>query len=198
YRVGFDDFGRILGVEFDQAARCGMSTDLSLAVADRAMFHADNAYYLPNVRITSYRCKTHTQSNTAFRGFGGPQGMVGVERVIDEIAHHLNLDPLTVRRRNFYARMDSADFGRRITPYHMAVDDCVIEDIVSDLVKTCDYEKRRTDIRAWNRTSPIIKRGIALTPVKFGISFTKTMLNQAGALVHVYSDGSIHLNHGGT
>jgi xanthine dehydrogenase large subunit len=198
YQVGFDDEGRILGIEFDQAVRCGMSFDLSTAIADRAMFHADNAYYLPNARITSYRCKTHTQSNTAFRGFGGPQGMVGIERVMDEIAHHLNLDPLIVRRRNFYAPMDSADAGRRITPYHMTVEDCVIDDIVSELLRSSDYEKRREDIRSWNRTSPIIKRGIALTPVKFGISFTKTMLNQAGALVHVYSDGSIHLNHGGT
>jgi xanthine dehydrogenase large subunit len=198
YRVGFDNEGRILGIEFDQAVRCGMSVDLSPAIADRAMFHADNAYYLPNARITSYRCKTHTQSNTAFRGFGGPQGMLGIERVIDEIAHHLVLDPLTVRQRNFYARMDSTGAGRRVTPYHMTVDDCVIDDILSELIKTSDYERRRAAIRTWNRTSPIIKRGIALTPVKFGISFTKTMLNQAGALVHVYSDGSIHLNHGGT
>jgi xanthine dehydrogenase large subunit len=198
YQVGFDDDGRILGIEFDQAVRCGMSADLSSAIADRAMFHADNAYYLPNACIRSYRCKTHTQSNTAFRGFGGPQGMVGIERVIDEIAHHLGLDPLTVRQRNFYARMDSSDAARRLTPYHMEVEDCVIEDIVSELARTSDYERRRTAIRAWNRTSPIIKRGIALTPVKFGISFTKTMLNQAGALVHVYSDGSIPLNHGGT
>jgi xanthine dehydrogenase large subunit len=198
YRVGFDNDGRILGIEFDQAVRCGMSVDLSPAIADRAMFHADNAYYLPNARITSYRCKTHTQSNTAFRGFGGPQGMMGIERVIDEIAHHLDLDPLTVRQRNFYARIDWGDLGRRITPYHMPVEDCVIEDLAGELAKTSEYEKRRAAIRVWNRTSPIIKRGIALTPVKFGISFTKTMLNQAGALVHVYSDGSIHLNHGGT
>jgi xanthine dehydrogenase large subunit len=198
YRVGFDAEGRILGIEFDQAVRCGMSADLSAAIADRAMFHADNAYYLPNVRITSYRCKTHTQSNTAFRGFGGPQGMVGIERVIDEIAHHLKLDPLIVRRRNFYAEMDSADQERRVTPYYMTVEDCVIGALVDELAKTSGYEARRAEIRAWNLSSPIIKRGIALTPIKFGISFTKTMLNQAGALVHVYNDGSIHLNHGGT
>jgi xanthine dehydrogenase large subunit len=198
YRVGFDDEGRILGIEFDQAVRCGMSADLSAAIADRAMFHADNAYYLPNARITSYRCKTHTQSNTAFRGFGGPQGMAGIERVVDEIAHHLNLDPLIARQRNFYAAMGEVESERRVTPYHMTVEDCVIGDIVSELAKTSDYERRRADIRAWNAKSPIIKRGIALTPVKFGISFTKTMLNQASALVHVYNDGSIHLNHGGT
>jgi xanthine dehydrogenase large subunit len=198
YRVGFDDEGRILGIEFDQAVRCGMSADLSAAIADRAMFHADNAYYLPAARITSYRCKTHTQSNTAFRGFGGPQGMVAIERVVDEIAHRLNLDPFTVRRRNFYAAIGEVESERRITPYHMTIEDCVIADIVSELAKTSDYEKRRAAIREWNAKSPIIKRGIALTPIKFGISFTKTMLNQAGALVHVYNDGSIHLNHGGT
>ncbi len=198
YRAGFDDEGRILGIEFDQALRCGMSADLSSAIADRAMFHADNAYYLPAARITSYRCKTHTQSNTAFRGFGGPQGMAGIERVVDEIAHYLKLDPLQVRKRNFYAPMAAPGDERKITPYHMKVEDCVIADIVEELAESSHYEKRRADIRAWNKTSPFIKRGIALTPVKFGISFTKTMLNQGGALVHVYNDGSIHLNHGGT
>ncbi len=198
YRVGFDGEGRILGVEFEQAVRCGMSVDLSFAIADRAMFHADNAYYLPNARITSYRCKTHTQSNTAFRGFGGPQGMVGIERVMDQIAHALKLDPLLVRSRNFYASMDAAGSERKITQYNMTVEDCVIGDIVSELAASSDYEHRRARIASWNKSSPYIKRGIALTPVKFGISFTKTELNQGGALVHVYSDGSIHLNHGGT
>ena len=197
YRAGFDDDGRILGVEFDQALRCGMSWDLSEPIGDRAMFHADNCYYLPDVRITSYRCKTHTQSNTAFRGFGGPQGMVGMERVIDHIAHELGKDPLEVRRINFYDRKGS-DTGRSLTPYSMAVEDCIIEDIVDELVETSDYRRRREEIRAWNAASPILKRGIALTPVKFGISFTKTFLNQAGALVNVYTDGSIQLNHGGT
>jgi xanthine dehydrogenase large subunit len=176
-----------------------MSMDLSSAICDRAMFHADNTYYLPAVRITSYRCKTHTQSNTAFRGFGGPQGMVGMERVIDAIAHHLGRDPLAVRRANFYDHKDTpAPKPHSLTPYFQSVDDCIIQDIVDALVASSDYERRREEIRAWNAASPILKRGIALTPVKFGISFTKTMLNQAGALVHVYSDGSIHLNHGGT
>lgn len=198
YRVGFGDDGMILGIEFDQAVRCGMSVDLSPAIADRAMFHADNAYYLPNARITSYRCKTHTQSNTAFRGFGGPQGMVGIERVVEEIAHYLKLDPLTVRRRNFYAPMSDTASERRVTPYHMTIEDSVIGEITDELTLSSDYERRREEIRAWNAKSAFIKHGIALTPVKFGISFTKTMLNQAGALVHVYSDGSIHLNHGGT
>jgi xanthine dehydrogenase large subunit len=197
YRVGFDETGRILGIEFDQALRCGMSWDLSEPIADRAMFHADNCYYLPNVRITSYRCKTHTQSNTAFRGFGGPQGMLGMERVIDHIAHELGRDPLEVRRANFYDAKDT-DTGRRLTPYAMTVEDCIIGEIVDELAASSDYHRRREAIREWNRSSPILKRGIALTPVKFGISFTKTFLNQAGALINVYTDGSISLNHGGT
>jgi xanthine dehydrogenase large subunit len=197
YTVGFDDQGRIVGIEMDQAARCGMSHDLSLAICDRAMFHADNCYYLPAATITSYRCRTNTVSNTAFRGFGGPQGMVGIERVIDEIAHHLGKDPLDVRRANFYAAPGEAA-GRNVTPYHMTVEDCVIGDLVDDLVASSDYLARRDAIRVWNENSPVLKRGIALTPVKFGISFTVTHLNQAGALVHVYSDGSVQLNHGGT
>jgi xanthine dehydrogenase large subunit len=199
YRVGFDAAGRILGIEYDQAARCGMSIDLSFAVADRAMFHADNAYYLPAARITSYRCKTHTQSNTAFRGFGGPQGMVAMERVIEEIAHKLGLDPLDVRRRNFYDHKDARPAQpRNVTPYYQTIADCVIQEIVDELEASSGYRRRRQEIRAWNAAHPILKRGIALTPVKFGISFTNTMMNQAGALVHVYNDGSIALNHGGT
>jgi xanthine dehydrogenase large subunit len=197
YRVGFDGDGLILGVEFDQAVRCGMSYDLSVPICDRAMFHADNSYYLANARITSYRCKTNTVSNTAFRGFGGPQGMIGIERVIDEIAHFLGKDPLAVRRANFYDPQGAVG-ERSVTPYDMTVKDCIIDDLVEELRKTADYDQRRADIRTWNRASGILKRGIALTPVKFGISFTLTFLNQAGALVHIYNDGSIHLNHGGT
>ncbi len=199
YDVGFDVDGRILGITFEQAARCGMSFDLSMAICDRAMFHADNCYYLPNVRITSYRCKTNTVSNTAFRGFGGPQGMVGMERVIEGIALHLGKDPLSVRRVNYYAPIGkSAASGRSLTPYFQEVEDSVIDALTDELVRSSDYEKRRTDIRAWNAKSPILKRGIALCPVKFGISFTLTQMNQAGALIHMYTDGSIHLNHGGT
>ena len=197
YEVGFDNDGRIEGIVFQQAARCGMSYDLSVPICDRAMFHADNTYYLPNVKITSYRCKTHTVSNTAFRGFGGPQGMVGIERVVDEIAHYLGKDPIEVRRVNFYDPKGAVK-DRAVTPYDMTVEDCVIDEIVSELGRTADYDKRRADIREWNQTSQTLKRGIALTPVKFGISFTLTFLNQAGALVHIYNDGSIHLNHGGT
>jgi len=198
YRAGFDGEGRILGIEFDQALRCGMSVDLSLAIADRAMFHADNAYYLPAARITSYRCKTHTQSNTAFRGFGGPQGMVAMERVLDEIAHALRRDPLDVRRVNFYDPKDAKRATpRTLTPYGQTVADCVIGELVDELEASSEYRRRRREIRAWNAESPVLKRGLALTPVKFGIAFTNTMMNQAGALVHVYRDGSIGLNHGG-
>ena len=193
YDVGFDDEGRIQGIVFEQAAGCGFSPDLSAAIADRAMFHADNAYYLPHVRITSHRCKTHTVSNTAFRGFGGPQGMMGIEKVIDAIARELGLDPLEVRRRNLYGGP-----GRDVTPYHMRVQDNVLPELIDELANTSEYRKRRQEIAAFNAASPILKRGIALTPVKFGISFTVTHLNQAGALLHVYTDGSVHLNHGGT
>ena len=199
YDVGFDGDGRILGITFEQAARCGMSLDLSLAICDRAMFHADNAYYLPHARITSYRCKTNTVSNTAFRGFGGPQGMLGIERVMEAIAGALGKDPLAVRRANFYASKGrSVGSGRSLTPYHMQVEDCIIGELTEELVRTSGYERRRAAIRAWNETSPLLKRGIALTPVKFGISFTLTQMNQAGALLHLYTDGSLHLNHGGT
>ena len=199
YEVGFDADGRILGIVFEQAARCGMSFDLSMAVCDRAMFSADNAYYLPNARIRSYRCKTNTASNTAFRGFGGPQGILGMERVIEAIATQLGTDPLAVRRANFYAsKGKSAGSGRSLTPYFMEVEDCIIDDMTGELARTSDYIRRRAAIREWNAKSPVLKRGIALTPVKFGISFTLTQMNQAGALVHLYTDGSIHLNHGGT
>ncbi|MEM7778256.1 MAG: xanthine dehydrogenase molybdopterin binding subunit, partial [Pseudomonadota bacterium] len=198
YRVGFDDDGRIQGLTFDNAMRCGMSWDLSEPIGDRAMFHADNCYFLPNARITTYRCKTHTQSNTAFRGFGGPQGMLGIERVVDHVAATLQRDPLDVRRVNFYDHKSVADDRRRRTHYGMRVDDCIIQDIFDELVESSDYMARRQKISAWNSEHPHLKRGIALTPVKFGISFTKTFLNQAGALVNVYTDGSITLNHGGT
>lgn len=192
YQAGFDDTGRLTTVIFEQFARCGWAQDLSLPVADRAMLHADNAYYLPNVRITSHRLKTNTVSNTAYRGFGGPQGVVGIERVMDHIAHELGVDPLEIRKVNFYGE------GRDTTPYHMTVEDNISPELVAELAKTSDYATRRAEIAKFNATSPILKRGIALTPVKFGISFTLTHLNQAGALVHIYADGSIHLNHGGT
>ena len=193
YEVGFDDTGRILGVDFILAGRCGYSADLSGSINDRAMLHSDNCYYLDNVSILSFRCKTNTVSNTAFRGFGGPQGMVGIEQVIDDIARHLDLDPLDVRKVNFYGTTD-----RNVTHYKQTIVDNVIHEIVADLEKSADYAARRNAIRAWNAQNPVLKRGIALTPVKFGISFTATHLNQAGCLLHVYTDGTVLLNHGGT
>ncbi len=193
YDVGFDDSGRILGVDFTYAARCGFSADLSGPVTDRALFHCDNCYYYPGVRACSEPLRTHTVSNTAFRGFGGPQGMLGAERVIDEIAFALGRDPIEIRRINLYGEP-----GRDVTPYHQTVEDNVAPALIEELERTADYATRRAAIRDHNRTSTVIKRGIALTPVKFGISFTATHYNQAGALVHVYRDGSVHLNHGGT
>lgn len=193
YDVGFDDNGRIEGIDFMFASRCGMSADLSGAINDRTMFHCDNAYYLPNVKILSHRCKTHTVSNTAFRGFGGPQGMFGIEYAIDDIARYLRKDPLEVRRANYYG------VGQRnVTPYQQVVDDNILEEITQKLVRTSDYAERRAEVREFNAQSPVLKRGLAFTPVKFGISFTATHLNQAGALLHVYTDGTVHLNHGGT
>ena len=193
YRVGFDDDGRIRGYALTLSSRCGMSADLSGPINDRAMFHSDNCYYLPEVRIVSHRCKTHTVSNTAFRGFGGPQGMMVIEDVLDEIARALGRDPLDVRKLNLYG------LGRRdLTPYGMRVEDNLLHDIVPALEKRSSYRERRREIEAFNASSRVLKRGLALTPVKFGISFTTTHLNQAGALVHVYNDGSVHLNHGGT
>ncbi|MEJ5154197.1 xanthine dehydrogenase molybdopterin binding subunit [Gluconobacter wancherniae] len=193
YDVGFDDDGRILAVDMVLAARCGWSADLSGPVTDRALFHADNAYFYPDVRFRSQALKTNTQSNTAYRGFGGPQGIVAAERVIEEIAFATGLDPVTVRMRNFYGTGT-----RNVTPYHMTVEDSISTEIVSKLVERCDYETRKAEIREFNRHSRHIRRGIALTPVKFGISFTATHYNQAGALVHVYTDGSVQVNHGGT
>ena len=193
YEVGFDDDGRILGIDIELAARCGLSVDLSGAICDRAMFHSDNCYYLENATIEGHRCKTNTVSNTAFRGFGGPQGMMGIEDAVDEIARYLVKDPLDVRRVNFYGTKD-----RNVTPYHMVVEDNIIGEIVDTLEASSDYRARREAVKAFNGTSPVLKKGIALTPLKFGIAFTATPMNQAGALIHIYTDGSVHLNHGGT
>ncbi|RFA28413.1 xanthine dehydrogenase molybdopterin binding subunit [Alkalilimnicola ehrlichii] len=193
YDVGFDANGRIQALDLMLASRCGYSADLSAPVNDRAMFHADNAYYLEHVNIVSHRCKTHTVSNTAFRGFGGPQGMMAIEAVIDDIARHLGKDPLTVRRLNYYG-IDE----RNVTPYGMPIEDNILNLITDQLVSSSDYLARRQAIAKFNAQSPVVKRGIALTPLKFGISFTATQFNQAGALIHVYTDGTILLNHGGT
>lgn len=193
YDVGFTDKGDILAVDMVLAARCGWSADLSGPVIDRALFHADNAYFYPDVRFRSEPLKTNTQSNTAYRGFGGPQGIVAAERVIEEIAFATGLDPLDIRIRNTYGTGT-----RDITPYNMTVEDSIAADIMTELAESCDYRQRRSTLRERNKHSPYIKRGIALTPVKFGISFTATHYNQAGALVHVYTDGSVQVNHGGT
>jgi xanthine dehydrogenase large subunit len=193
WRVGFDDSGRIAALQLTMLANCGFSADLSGPVADRAVFHVDNAYFLENVEIASYRCKTNTQSHTAFRGFGGPQGVIVIEAILGDIARTLGLDPLDVRMRNLYGVEE-----RNTTHYQMKVEDNILQPLLSKLEQTAQYRRRRQAILAWNRTSPVIKRGIAITPVKFGISFTATFFNQAGALVHVYTDGSVQVNHGGT
>ncbi|SFP88630.1 xanthine dehydrogenase molybdopterin binding subunit [Tranquillimonas alkanivorans] len=250
YRAGYGDDGVLRGVEFVQYCRCGWAQDLSLPVADRAMLHSDNAYNLRDVRIESHRLKTNTQSATAFRGFGGPQGMVGIERVMDHVAHALGRDPLEVRRANYYAECEGGGDaggasaprsappsppedisgtkieagthedlssrgaegasvpqvgavhgepeGVQTTPYHMAVEDFILHGMTARLAETAEYERRRAAVAEWNASNEVLKKGLALTPVKFGISFTLTHLNQAGALVHVYQDGSIHMNHGGT
>ena len=239
YRVGFDDEGRLSGLQLQMLVNCGFSADLSGPVADRAIFHCDNAYFLEDVAIHSFRCKTNTQSHTAFRGFGGPQGVIAIERILSDIARHLNMDPLQVRLNNLYsdeptssvrdeptssvrdeptssvraeptssvraeptppvrAEPVEAPPRRNLTHYDMTVEDNILEPLMTTLARTSGYAERRAAIGAFNARSPIIKKGIALTPVKFGISFTATQFNQAGALVHVYTDGSVMVNHGGT
>ncbi|MCI1193427.1 xanthine dehydrogenase molybdopterin binding subunit [Calidifontimicrobium sp. SYSU G02091] len=191
--VGFDADGRLLGVDMTLIANAGCSADLSPPVMTRALCHVDNAYWLPHVDLRGYCAKTNTQSNTAFRGFGGPQGALAIEMILDGVARRLGRDPLDVRRANFYGIGE-----RNVTPYEQAVEDNVIADLVARLAAQCDYARRRAEIAAFNAASPVLKRGLALTPVKFGISFNVAHYNQAGALVHVYTDGSILVNHGGT
>ncbi|MEY2892763.1 MAG: hypothetical protein RJA98_2671, partial [Pseudomonadota bacterium] len=194
--VGFDDAGRILASEVSMVSNAGHSADLSPPVMTRALCHYDNAYWLPEVSLHGYCARTHTQSNTAFRGFGGPQGAFAIEMAIDRIARQLGLDPLDVRRANFYgARGDGHDLR---TPYGQDVTDNVLQPLVAQLEKSSNYRARRQAVNAFNASNTVLKRGLALTPVKFGISFNVAHFNQAGALVHVYSDGSILVNHGGT
>jgi xanthine dehydrogenase large subunit len=193
YEVGFDTHGKILALKLMLASRCGYSADLSGPVNDRALCHIDNAYYLEHVEVISHRCKTHTVSNTAFRGFGGPQGMMAIERIIDDIARTLELDPLAVRRANFYGVET-----RNVTHYGQEIEDNVIHTIVDQLAQGGAYAQRRRAIDDWNAANHTVRRGLALTPVKFGISFNATLFNQAGALVNVYTDGTVLLNHGGT
>lgn len=194
YIVAFNNDGLIDGIKINLAAQCGYSADLSAAIIARAMFHSDNCYYLKHVKITGYACKSNTVSNTAFRGFGGPQGMLMIENIIDEIARYLNKDPLEIRKLNFY----NPKKGRNITHYNQKIEDFFLEDLVLELELDSQYQKRKSEIAEFNQNSPILKKGIALSPLKFGISFTVIFMNQAGALIHIYSDGTIHLNHGGT
>lgn len=193
YKIGFNDDGVIEGAEIIVAGNCGYSPDLSSSIVDRAMFHSDNAYYLGDATVTGHRCKTNTASNTAYRGFGGPQGMMTIEHIMDEIARYLKKDPLEVRKANYYG-----EEGRDVTHYYQTVEDNFLPEITEQLEQSSDYHARRKEIAEFNRNSPILKKGLSITPVKFGISFTATFLNQAGALIHIYTDGSIHLNHGGT
>jgi xanthine dehydrogenase large subunit len=191
YKVGFNDTGVIEGLKIKLASRCGMSPDLSGAINERALLHIDNAYYLSNVQVQNYLCKTNTVSSTAFRGFGGNQGMMAIENIIDNIARYLKKDPAEVRRNNFYQK------NKNITHYGMKIEDNVIQEIFNQLIKKSNYKKRYSNIKKFNLNNKYLKKGIAITPVKFGISFTTIHLNQAGALVHIYTDGSVHLNHGG-
>lgn len=193
YQVGFDANGLICATNIEINGNCGYSADLSDAIVDRAMFHADNGYYLGDVKIAGYRCRTNQVSHTAFRGFGGPQGMIVAEAMLDAIARKVGKDPLTVRKLNLYGENQ-----RNITPYGMTVENNLLAELISRLEDSSDYWARRQSIGEFNQTNPIIKKGLALTPVKFGISFTAKHLNQAGALLHIYTDGSMQINHGGT
>jgi len=193
FKAGFDDNGLLLALQSTQWAHCGFSADLSGPVADRAVFHTDNAYFLSDVDIVSHRSKLNTQSHTAFRGFGGPQGMMLIETVMGDMARRLQLDPLDVRLRNLYGQAP-----RNTTPYGMTVEDNILPELMTQLANDCNYRQRRTEIAQWNASHAVIKKGLALTPVKFGISFTATQFNQAGALVSVFTDGSVRINHGGT
>jgi len=193
YEVGYDDAGRIVAAKVDMVSRAGYSADLSGPVATRAVCHFDNTYYLSDVDIRAACGKTNTQSNTAFRGFGGPQGAIAMEYVLDEIARNLGRDALDIRKLNFYGKLEN-----NVTPYGQVIVDNVIHELVDELEGSSEYRARRAAIDAFNAGSPVLKKGLALTPVKFGIAFNVTHLNQAGALVHVYVDGSILVNHGGT
>ncbi len=193
YEIGFDEDGRLLGVKADISAEGGYSTDMTEAIVDRALLHADNAYYYDTAHIAGHHIRTNRASNTAFRGFGGPQGILMAEQIQDEIARHLGLDPLEVRKRNFY-QLDT----RNEAPYGQKVEHNVLAELIARLEQSSDYAKRREEISAFNQTSPIMKKGLALTPLKFGISFTVPFLNQAGALLVVYTDGTMLINHGGT
>ncbi|TGD74619.1 xanthine dehydrogenase molybdopterin binding subunit [Mangrovimicrobium sediminis] len=191
YTVGFDESGVIQALVMDVAGNCGCTADLSDGIVDRAANHADNAYFLKNAAVTGYRCRTNMVSHTAFRGFGAPQGIVTTEAFMDDIARRVGMDPLDVRKANLYRPGDS-------TPYGQEIEESVLVDLVAELEHSCDYRARRAAVAAFNAQGGTLRRGLSLVPVKFGISFTTTHLNQAGALVHIYTDGSVHVSHGGT
>ena len=193
YEVGFDDDGRISAMDVDYKGNCGCVIDMSLPVVQRTVCHGENCYYIPNCVIRGHLCKTNTVPNTAMRGFGAPQGMVGMEGIIERIAFYLKKDPREIRRINFYGTKD-----RNVTPYHQTIEDNVIQELFDRVEKEGEYDKRRAEIVEYNKKSPYVKKGIAMSPLKFGISFNKVNLNQAGALVCVYTDGSVLINHGGT
>jgi len=193
YAVGFDDDGRILALDATLAANAGYSLDMTGGVVSRALTHVDNCYYLPAVRAVGLSCKTNTVSNTAFRGFGGPQGVVVMEEVIERVAHVLGRTPEEVRATNFYGGA-----GREVTPYEQTIRDNVIARVVNEAMRLADWDTRRGEIAAFNAAHPTIRRGLGLFPLKFGVSFGALHLNQAGALVQVYADGSVRLSHGGT
>ena len=199
YEVGYDDEGRILGADITLLSRCGYSTDYSGPVNDRACLHIDNCYYIPNLKLISHRCKTNTQSATAFRGFGGPQGMFGIETIIEQIANDIGKDPLDVRMLNIY--QDPAVSGNpatMVTQYGQTIADWVGDKVITQVAAEAKYRERRDSVNAFNKVNKRRKRGLALVPLKFGISFTATMLNQGGALLNIYMDGSVSVNHGGT
>ena len=192
YEVGFSDKGEIKSLKLKLSSKCGMSPDLSLAINERALLHIDNAYFIPNLEVQNYLCKTNTATSTAFRGFGGNQGMMAIENIIDNISRYLGKDPSEIRKINFYKKN-----SRNVTHYGMKIEDNVINELFNKLIKKSNYKKRYSEIKKFNLKNKYKKKGIAITPVKFGISFTTIHLNQAGALVHIYTDGSVHLNHGG-
>ena len=199
YEVGYDDEGRILGADITLLSRCGYSTDYSGPVNDRACLHIDNCYFIPNLKLISHRCKTNTQSATAFRGFGGPQGMFGIETIIEQIANDIGKDPLDVRMLNIY--QDPAVSGNpatMVTQYGQTIADWVGDKVMTQVATEAKYRERRNSVNAFNKVNKRRKRGLALVPLKFGISFTATMLNQGGALLNIYMDGSVSVNHGGT
>ncbi|MBA3543563.1 MAG: molybdopterin-dependent oxidoreductase, partial [Chthoniobacterales bacterium] len=194
FEIGFDDDGLLLAAKVALYSNGGWSLDLSRAVTDRAVLHLDNAYFIPHLEFSGQVAKTNLASNTAFRGFGGPQGMLVIEEIMDRIARATGLAPEVVRQRNLYRGQGEAN----TTPYGQEIEDNRLQRIWQELAESSQFAARRNELRDWNASQPNKKRGLAMTPVKFGISFTTTHLNQAGALVLLYQDGTAQVNHGST